>query len=146
MGKLLERMKDASRSGVYRAGTDQVVLEVARGSGLEVFTLDLHGKKDKQSFLDEIARVLAFPRWFGGNWDALEDCLLDLSWSKGEGWLLIFKGFAGLPADDLGVLTDVLASAAEYWAERGRLFFAVFIDPQRSLALPDLYKEKLRGP
>ena len=142
MGKLLERMKDASRSGVYRAGTDAVVREVARESGLEVFAIDLEGKKDKQSLLDEMARALGFPKWFGGNWDALEDCLLDLSWSKAGGWVLIFKNFAGLPPDDLGVLMDVLGSTAEYWAGRGRLFFAVFVDPQRALGLPDLYKEK----
>jgi len=36
----------------------------------------------------------------------------------------------------------VLASSAEYWAARGKPFFAVFIDPRRSLELPDLYREK----
>ena len=142
MSKLLERLNDASRSGVYRTGTDQVVREVAHGGGLEVFTLDLEGRKDKRLLLDEVARVLGFPEWFGGNWDVLEDCLLDLSWSKAGGWVLIFKNFAGLPPDDLGVLMDVLGSTAEYWAGRGRLFFAVFVDPQRALGLPDLYKEK----
>jgi len=44
--------------------------------------------------------------------------------------------------DDLGVLIDVLRSSAEYWAGRGRPFFAVFIDPARALPLPDLFREK----
>ena len=39
------------------------------------------------------------------------------------------------------MLIDVLRSAAEYWAGRGRPFFALFIDPQKRLALADLYRE-----
>ncbi len=30
-----------------------------------------------------------------------------------------------------------LEVAAEYWADRGRTFLAVFVDPQRRLALPE---------
>lgn len=33
---------------------------------------------DKQSFLKEIAIALKLPDWFGYNWDALEDCLINL--------------------------------------------------------------------
>ena len=142
MGKLLERLKDTSRSGVYRAPREDVILEVVRGSGLDVLDLSFEGLKGKDQFLKHIAEALAFPRWFGGNWDALEDCLSDLSWRDAQGWVLIFRNFDGLPRDDLGVLIDVLASCAEYWAERGKLFFAVFVDPQHALQLPDLYREK----
>jgi hypothetical protein len=92
--------------------------------------------------LKKLAEALGFPEWFGGNWDALEDCLSDLSWRDAPGWVLIFRDFDALPPDELGVLLEVLSSAAQFWAERGKLFFAVFVDPQRSLALPDLYKEK----
>jgi len=137
VSKLLQRLRDPARSGVYRASAAQPIEEATRGSALDVVTIDAGA-----SVLDAMARALDFPDWFGGNWDALEDCLLDLSWSKAGGWVLIFKSFAGLPPDDLGVLTDVLGSTAEYWAGRGRLFFAVFVDPQRALGLPDLYKEK----
>ena len=32
-------------------------------------------------------------------------------------------------------------SSAEDWASRGKPFFAVLINPERNLALPDLYRE-----
>jgi RNAse (barnase) inhibitor barstar len=127
---------------VYRAPREDVILEVVRGSGLDVLELSFEGLAGKDQFLQHLAKALGFPRWFGGNWDALEDCLSDLSWRDAQGWVLIFRNFDGLPRDDLGVLIDVLASCAEYWAGRGKLFFAVFVDPQRALALPDLYREK----
>ena len=142
MGKLLERLKDASRSGVYRAPREDVILEVVRGSGLDLLNLSFQGLDEKEIFLKHLAEALDFPDWFGGNWDALEDCLSDLSWRDAPGWVLIFRDFDGLARDDRGVLVDVLASTAEFWAERGKLFFAVFVDPQRSLDLPDLYREK----
>jgi RNAse (barnase) inhibitor barstar len=142
MSKLLERMKDASRSGVYRASDDAVILEVLRDTGFDVVALSFAGVQGKEAFLKTLAEALDFPDWFGGNWDALEDCLSDLSWRDAAGWVLLFRDFDALPRDERGVLVEVLASAAQFWAERGKLFFAVFIDPQRSLTLPDLYKEK----
>jgi hypothetical protein len=134
MSKLLARLQDAARSGVYRATRDADILEATRGSDLDVVSLDCEG-----NILDALARQLGFPDWFGGNWDALEDCLGDLSWRADAGRVLVFRSWA--PGDELGTLVDVLRSSAEYWAGRGRPFFAVFIDPARKLALPDLYRE-----
>lgn len=142
MGKLLGRMQDASRSGVYRASADPVVLEVAGEADLEVIPVSLAAVRDKETLMKTLAEALRFPDWFGANWDALEDCLSDLSWREAPGWVLVFRDSHALPRDDLGVLLEVLRSAAQFWAGRGRPFFAVFIDPQRALALPDLYKEK----
>ena len=34
----------------------------------------------KAALLDELSRELRFPDYFGGNWDALEECIRDLSW------------------------------------------------------------------
>ena len=48
--------------------------------------------------MERIAQALEFPQWFGGNWDALEDCLTDLSWSKAAGHVLLFEGAGGLAA------------------------------------------------
>jgi hypothetical protein len=89
-----------------------------------------------------LAQALGFPGWFGGNWDALEDCLGDLSWRPGEGHVLLLRGHGELPPDELGVLLEVLSASAAFWAERGRPFFAVFIDPAHALALPELFRQK----
>lgn len=135
MSKLLERLKDASRSGVYRTSSPGPVLEVVPGSGIEVARIDPR----ERPLFDAIGEALQFPDWFGRNWDALEDCLTDLSWCQADGHVFVFESFT--PDDDLGVLIDVLASCAEFWAARDRSFFALFIDPDRSLALADLFRE-----
>ena len=54
-------------------------------------------------------RRLRFPDWFGENWDALEDCLSDLSWREAAGHVLVFDNAKA--GDDFGVLVDVLRSA-----------------------------------
>lgn len=137
MSKLLQRLQDPSRSGAYRTTGTDAILDAVRGSKLSVVSISLKG--DKPAILRSIARALGFPQWFGGNWDALEDCLTDLSWREADGHVLLFDDAS--PSDDLGILVDVLASSAEFWAARGKSFFAVFVDPQRSLGLADLFRE-----
>lgn len=38
------------------------------------------GITGKFELLNALAAVLCFPDYFGGNWDALEECICDLSW------------------------------------------------------------------
>lgn len=127
-------MSPAPQSGVYRTDRPEPVREAARALGLDAASIEV-ANPEKGELLSQIARALRFPGWFGGNWDALEDCLCDLSWREARGWVLIFQNVA--PGDDYGVLADILATAAEYWRDRGKPFLAVFVDPQRRLALPD---------
>jgi hypothetical protein len=140
VGKLLQRLSDASRSGVYRAPRADAILESVRGSAIRAVRISLSGISEKQALLAQIARALEFPEWFGGNWDALEDCLTDLSWLQGAGHVLLFEDAAQLAPDDRGVLADILASAAAYWGERGRPFFAVFVGELPGLA--ELYRRE----
>lgn len=135
MGKLGQRLGDASRSGVYRASSAAAIVDAARESGVDLARIDASG-----DVLQRIATALQFPDWFGRNWDALEDCLGDLSWRRqGAGHVLLFEAYPR--GDDLGVLLDVLRATAQYWAQRKRAFFAVFLDPDRRLQLPELYRE-----
>ncbi|TMI19544.1 MAG: barstar family protein [Betaproteobacteria bacterium] len=135
MGKLLERLQDAARSGVYRAASDAAILEATRGTRIDVVPIELTA-----DVFGAVAKALNFPEWFGGNWDALEDCLSDLSWRKAGGTVLVLRNCEALDQDRLGILIDVLASSAEFWAGRGKPFFAVFIDPARKLSLPELFR------
>ena len=137
MGKLLERLSDPARSGVYRVAHANDVTDAVRGSKLASAEINI-----SNNVFEAFAAALAFPDWFGRNWDALEDCLSDLSWRKADGHVLLITAFDTVARDDLGVLRDVLAAAAEFWSGRGRPFFAVFVDPRGTLALPVLYREK----
>jgi hypothetical protein len=136
MGKLIGRLQDPKRSGVYRTARADEILDATRGTGIAVARIAF---APKEGLLQNIARALDFPDWFGGNWDALEDCLTDLSWRDADGFVLLFSG--AKPGDELGVLIDVLRTAAEHWAGRGKPFFAVFVDPERSAALPELFRQ-----
>lgn len=131
------KLAKASRSGVYRAPSAKQIMDAARDSGLSMVKIRARGK---EALLKEIAAALEFPSWFGHNWDALEDCLSDLSWHDAAGYLLVFD--QAEPGDELGVLIDVLRSSAEYWAARGKPFLAVFVDPARKLELPELSAKK----
>jgi hypothetical protein len=139
MSKLLQRLQDPSRSGVYRTSRADIVADAVRGSRLNFARVSLEGVQKKDDLLDRIAKALSFPDWFGRNWDALEDCLTDLSWCEAQGHVFVFDSAA--PGDDVGVLIDVLASSAEFWAARHRSFFGVFVDPDRTLAVADLFRE-----
>jgi hypothetical protein len=130
MGKLQQRLMDPARSGVYRVTRPDALLDAAAGGGLAVARIDL-----RQPVFEAFARALAFPDWFGRNWDALEDCLTDLSWREAAGQVVILEG-----NDESGILTDVLRSAAQFWAARSKPFFAVFVDPERKLELDDLFR------
>lgn len=82
----------------------------------------------KEAMLADLAAALSFPDYFGANWDALEECLLDLSWLDGDIVLLIERiemPEAHAP-QDWSTLLDILADAAHFWREEGRAF-SVFL-------------------
>lgn len=140
MSKLLKRLSDPASGGVYRAAQESDIRAALFGSAHDLATVRL--ASGKAAMLAAIADSLEFPEWFGGNWDALEDCLSDLSWRRGAAHVILFS--QAKPGDDLGILLDVLGAVAEFWRARGRPFFAVFIDPAAVLCLPALYREKCR--
>lgn len=142
MSKLLQRLSDPARSGVYRVTHDEDVRDALDGAQHDVAAVAL--APGKTAILRAIARALAFPGWFGENWDALEDCLSDLSWREGSAHVILFSGAASVEAEQRGVLLEILTGCANGWRERGRPFFAIFVDPDVSLSLPTLYREKER--
>src|SRR3954470_18045970 len=53
----------------------------------------------RAGFFQEIARVLHFPDYFGHNWDAVYDCLTDLTWLPGAGCVVVLDRFERLAID-----------------------------------------------
>jgi len=138
---LADRLRDASSSGSYRVDAEDDVVSTARSVGVVAARVPLEGAGTKPELLRRLAGALGFPDWFGANWDALEDCLTDLSWRPAEGYLVLLEGVSALEdlgSEDKEMFLDILRASARFWAGQGTPFFAVFVDPGRQLALPDL--------
>jgi hypothetical protein len=61
---------------------------------------------------------MQFPEYFGENWDALQDCLTDLSWCAAKEYWLIYdnaRNFAHAAPDDWQTLCDILQDTVTYW-------------------------------
>lgn len=68
---------------------------------------------------NEWSAALQFPYYFGGNWAAVDECIVDLDWLHAEAYVLVVleAGYA-LPDDnDFSVLLKILRSAATEWSE-----------------------------
>ena len=111
-------------SGVHRvdAELDEAALQqAATAAGLDFTRIDVHRVHGKQAFLAAVASALEFPEYFGMNWDALHDCLTDMSWRRAEGYVLVLSGLeqlADAPDFDVELATRLLASVADYWKQR----------------------------
>jgi hypothetical protein len=73
----------------------------------------------KDALLDEFARGLEFPEYFGRNWDALEDCLTDLEWLSAESFVLIITNADHVlkkSPGDMKTFAGILSSSAAHWA------------------------------
>lgn len=117
---LAEILGHAERNGLHRLSEGMSAPTAIRVDGRRL--------TGKSAMLDALAGALAFPDYFGANWDALADCLSDLSWHQGGVALLIDD--AATPElrapEEWGVLLDILADAARHWKDQGRPF-AVFL-------------------
>jgi hypothetical protein len=46
---------------------------------------------DKAGLLTAVASELGFPAYFGENWDALLDCLRDMSWASADTYVIVVR-------------------------------------------------------
>ena len=124
-----------SQNGVYFVGIRDLDRLAARASRDELCTchIDLAGCRDKEQLLHRLAASLQIPATFGYNWDALADCLRDLGWLPGWGFVLLFERVDVLreaAASDYDTLLGILDDAATFGEEHERPWFAF-------LSLPD---------
>jgi RNAse (barnase) inhibitor barstar len=128
------RLRDIVQAGVYHEphGDVDAIASGADGNGYATFRVDLQGVQDKDGLLDAIARAMDFPDWFGHNWDALADCLGDLSWRPADGYVVLLQncdGVHGRAESDFVTLMQVFSRAADDWREQGVPFWC-FVDMQ----------------
>ena len=89
--------------------------------GYAVISLDGRKVKDKEGFLEEFAGKMMIPRYFGKNWDALEECLRDLSWFNAPGFLVILHdmtAFREAQPDEWAMACGILMESVAFWRDR----------------------------
>jgi RNAse (barnase) inhibitor barstar len=81
------------------------------------------GIRSKKKLFAILAHKLHFPRYFGRNWDALEECLRDLSWLPEEQPIAIVHEDMpfGPRSDNRQTYVNILCRAAESAPARGRV-------------------------
>ena len=82
--------------------------------------LDGEKLKNKEQLLMALKEGLCFPDYFGFNWDALQDCITDLSWLQGIVKVdVVIKNSSKLLNDEddssLQVFLDIMDYAVLFW-------------------------------
>jgi ribosome-associated protein YbcJ (S4-like RNA binding protein) len=122
-------------NGVYFVGAEDLgrLEREAERHELHVGRTDLAGCHGKGDLLRRMAASLHLPASFGFNWDALADCLRDLGWLPGWGYVLLFEHVDELrqaASADYDILLGILDDAATFGNDRDMPWFAF-------LAMPD---------
>ena len=128
---ILSRVEHA---GVYHMPMDgeEALVAAAAQNAYHVFRIDLAKVRNKEGLLAAIGDAMAFPEWYGHNWDALLDCLADLGWRPAEGYVVILEHcdrIHGMAEADFVQTLQVFENAANEWREQGIPFWC-FVDMQ----------------
>jgi hypothetical protein len=95
----------------------------AREIGFALFLIEAKGIESEPVLMDAFATSMNLPSYFGRDWNGLLDLSRDLSWTKAEGYVLIFSGgdtLPSLPDGMFSTLIDVLEATVRDWRdERG---------------------------
>ena len=88
-------------------------------TSMPLITISLDASlRTRADLFERFARTLEFPAYFGGNWDALEECLRDLSWLPADRDIRIVDAGGWLsdePPATRDVLVPILREVAEHW-------------------------------
>lgn len=124
MTRLTSTLLDGSKPpGMYRWLSRAHPAAISReleSSGWHLHVLEGGRAKDTQTFFDECARTLEFPAWFGRNWDALADCLSDLTWLPATTHVLLWERYRVLAKRDPAAWVNAGEIMAEKAAESGK--------------------------
>ncbi len=89
--------------GIYRWHGHFAVEDVrhtVEHAGWQFAAVDGWHGPTKPEFLEAIGEALAFPDYYGQNFDALADCLADVTVGDSEGWVLLWDGWGPLARED----------------------------------------------
>jgi RNAse (barnase) inhibitor barstar len=116
-------MNEFIRQAVLTDGDVRGIELLASALDWPCYVVDLQDCLTKAALMEQVAGTLMFPSWFGHNWDALFDCLVDLaSARRASGCVVVLRHVDGLRQHAPEVLDTALAifgDAAKAWQPRG---------------------------
>ena len=121
-------LRDPAAAGLHACDHDlDAWTAAAAAAGLMVVRVDLEHCSTKAAILDAFSDACGLPEYFGGNWDALDECLRDDAWHEPpdaarHGLLWRIDGAATAVREvpeAFETLVEILDDAVESWRERG---------------------------
>ena len=117
----LDSLVEANKGGLWFLPTHvemRQIQAIAKRGGFACFHIDGKNIQRKEQLLNHVATALHFPKSFGHNWDALEECLTDLEWVDAEGYVLYYDHIDGLletHPDQFETLIEILRDVVASW-------------------------------
>jgi hypothetical protein len=126
--KLSDVLEDVKDSGVYLLAegiSEKDVEKFAHENGFAFFLLRGAEIRTKADFLSRAAVDMSFPDYFGNNWDALEDCLTDMTGHEAYGYVVLFDDFGPFAEHSPGefhTALEIFKDSAVFWADKQKAF------------------------
>ena len=127
----LESVLEANRGGIWFVPNriePKAVQAAAKRAGFAFFHIDGKNIARKEQLMNAAATALHFPKHFGKNWDALEECLTDLEWIDADGYVIYYDQIDGLleaHPDQFETLVEILRDSVAQWKEDGEAMVVV---------------------
>ena len=86
--------------------------------------------EDDNDLFRQLSDILAFPDYFGDNWNALFDCLRDFSWINKRGVVLVHSEIPVLSEEELMTYFEIIFSAVEDWTDTDDHYFKVIFSKE----------------
>jgi len=124
-----DKLMQAGRAGLCAAPRVIGPLRAAaRRAGAAWLDLDLDGVRDRDGFLRRCGDAFGLPDYYGRNWDALHECLLDAAAAGTPGAVVHWRRGGELARrvpEVVDTALEIFAEAAIYWSSRGRILLVV---------------------
>jgi RNAse (barnase) inhibitor barstar len=127
MSQAQSLQKKLQKGGLINSSaiTRDEAIAAAKAAGMTACIVDCDRARSRSAVLRAVVKAVDFPEFFGGNLDALYDCLCDTVLDNRNGLFLWFHNLhSGDPAltEDAKAIVAVVSDVVEFAANNDRIF------------------------